>query len=201
MFAQKQNQRNGWIILNDKSQNALPLKSIESLSITHGGSTVSEAIEEGSFTSYNKTTEPISMELEAMIQGETTELQSALTRLTELQNGIEKLSVSTPYYEYQNMTLESFDYEMSTANGLGFLAVKLSLVEIRESAAAYSEVSADAITASQAASASDVSAVDTGSVSTQTPATEETRAGERAGETIKKKSAVKKITNWIKRQA
>lgn len=199
MFAQERNQRNGWVVLNDKSQNALPLRSVESLSVTHGGSAVSEPIEEGSFTSYNKTTEPISIELSAMMQGETTKLQSALTRLTELQNSVERLSVSTPYYEYQNMTLESFDYEMSTTNGLGMLAVKLSLVEVRESAAAYSEVSADAITASQAASASDVSAVDTGSVSTQTPTTEETQAGERAGETIKKKSAAKKITNWIKR--
>lgn len=198
MFAQKRNQRNGWVVLNDKSQNALALKSIESLSITHGGSAVSEPIEEGSFTSYNKTTEPISIELEAMMQGETTALQSALTRLSELQNSVEKLSISTPYYEYQNMTLESFDYEMSTTNGLGMLAVKLSLVEVRESAAAYSEVSADAITASQAASASDVSVIDTGSATTQTPTAEEMQAGERAEEMVKKKSLAKEITDWIK---
>lgn len=195
IVAKEPTQRNGWVILTDKMKNAVTLKSIESLSMTHTGSAVSEPIEEGSFTSYNKTTEPISISIEAMMQGESTELQSTLTRLVDIQNGTEKLSVSTPYYEYPNMTLESIDYEMSTANGLGFLAVKLSLKEIREVEAAYSEVSADAITTTQAASPSDVSAVDTGTVATQAPTEAEAEAGEKAKNSSALYGMVGKVPN------
>lgn len=197
IVSQDQPQRNGWVILNDEMKNAVTLKSIESLSISHAGAAVSEPIEEGSFTSYNKTAEPISISIEAMMQGVSTELQSTLTRLVDIQRGTEKLSVSTPYYEYPNMTLESIDYEMSTANGLGFLAVKLSLKEIREVAAAYSEISVDAITTAQAASPSDVSAVDTGTVATQATTEAEAEAGNKAVENIKEKTVAVQIDNAL----
>lgn len=177
LISKLRNAKTKWQIKGEDGKSLLSIKSIQSITVTHGGSVVSEPIEEGSFTSYNKTTEPLAITMEVSLQGADKNLQYSLKKLDELREGVTKFSIITPYREYTNMCLESFDYDMRAENGLGVLFVTMNMVEIREVAAAYSEVSADtiqkaqaasnaeAISEGQAASASDVSSIDTGTVS------------------------------------
>lgn len=180
-----------WMIADERGNSILPIKSILSLSVTSGGSVVADAIEEGSFTSYNKTTEPLELNMEIGFEGEDWELHHALTSLTELKDSVATFSIITPYHEYENMTLENYDYEMKTENGLGALIANCTFKEIREVKPAYSQVDASTIQQNQdensgaqsissddCSDASDSSVEDGGQVSSSTPTGDEGTAAE-----------------------
>lgn len=168
-------QENGqeWMLADEAGSTILPISSIISISITAGGSVVSDSIEEGSFTSYNKTSEPLEISMEFAFQGEKGALQEALTKLDELKNEVATFSIVTPYREYENMTLENYNHNMSLDNGLGVLAIQGTFKEIRETEPAYAQVDASTIQANQqvatissddCSNASDSSVVDGGQV-------------------------------------
>lgn len=180
-----------WMIADERGNSILPIKSILSLSVTSGGSVVADAIEEGSFTSYNKTTEPLELNMEIGFEGEDWELHHALTSLTELKDSVATFSIITPYHEYENMTLENYDYEMKTENGLGALIANCTFKEIREVKPAYSQVDASTIQQNQdensgaqsissddCSDASDSSVEDGGQVSSSVPTGSEGTAAE-----------------------
>lgn len=182
-----------WMIADERGNSVLPIKSILSLSATSGGSVVSDAIEEGSFTAYNKTSEPLELNMEIGFEGEDWELNHALTSLTELKESVATFSIVTPYHEYENMTLENYDYEMKTENGLGALIANCTFKKIREVKPAYSQVDAgtiqqnqdenraaqsESISSDDCSDASDSSVEDGGQVSPSTPTGDEGTAAE-----------------------
>ena len=190
-----------WMIADERGNSILPIKSILSLSVTSGGSVVADAIEEGSFTSYNKTTEPLELNMEIGFEGEDWELHHALTSLTELKDSVATFSIITPYHEYENMTLQNYDYEMKTENGLGALITNCTFKEIREVKPAYSQVDAstiqqnqdenraaqsESISSDDCSDASDSSVEDGGQVSSSVPAGSEGTAGEEDNRSILK---------------
>lgn len=188
-----------WMIADERGNSILPIKSILSLSVTSGGSVVADAIEEGSFTSYNKTTEPLELNMEIGFEGEDWELNHALTSLTELKDSVATFSIITPYHEYENMTLENYDYEMKTENGLGALIANCTFKEIREVKPAYSQVDASTIQQNQdensgaqsissddCSDASDSSVEDGGQVSSSVPTGSEGTAAEEDNRSILK---------------
>lgn len=171
-----------WAITDSGGGDLLPFYSFISASIQMGGQVVSEPVELGSFTSYNKTSDPAQVTLELAFQGERSDLQQALTQVKELKESTDLFSIVTPYYEFENMTLQDYSFEWRTENGLGSVVVSLTCVEVREVEAAYGVVSQDAITAAQetppiteanAADPSDVSTQDTGMTATAAPTTAE----------------------------
>lgn len=125
----------GWSFSDD----ILPNASIFDLSIRCGGSVVSSPIEEGSFFSYNKTTEPIEITATLSFSGTNTFLQSVLNRLNNLKNSVTTFSIKTPMYEYRNMNLESYDYAFRREDGLGVLYINATFIEIREVNLTYSD--------------------------------------------------------------
>lgn len=182
-----------WMIADEKWNSILPIKSILSLLVTSGGSVVADAIEEGSFTSYNKTTEPLEINMEIGFEGEDWELHHAITSLSELKDSVATFSIITPYHEYENMTLQNYDYEMKTENGLGALIANCTFKEIREVKPAYSQVDAstiqqnqdenkaaqsESISSDDCADASDSSVEDGGQVSPSAPTGDEGTAAE-----------------------
>ena len=190
-----------WMIADERGNSVLPIKSILSLSATSGGSVVSDAIEEGSFTAYNKTSEPLELNMEIGFEGEDWELNHALTSLTELKESVATFSIVTPYHEYENMTLENYDYEMKTENGLGALIANCTFKEIREVKPAYSQVDvstiqqnqdenraaqSESISSDDCADASDSSVEDGGQVSPSAPTGDEGTAAEEDNRTILK---------------
>lgn len=190
-----------WMIADEKGNSILPIKSILSLLVTSGGSVVADAIEEGSFTSYNKTTEPLEINMEIGFEGEDWELHHAITSLSELKDSVATFSIITPYHEYENMTLQNYDYEMKTENGLGALIANCTFKEIREVKPAYSQVDAstiqknqdenratesESISSDDCSDASDSSVEDGGQVSSSVPTGSEGTAAEEDNRSILK---------------
>lgn len=100
---------------------------------------VSSPVEEGSFAAYNKVETPPEVTVSLGIQGDDAELQSALDTLHALQAGTELLSLVTPAAEYRNLNLKGFNYRQRREDGLGALWVELSLVSVKQVAAAYAD--------------------------------------------------------------
>lgn len=209
LSGEKQEQSPEWTITDEGGTPILPISAIFSVNVTNGGSVVSEPVEQGSFTSYNKTTEALSIKVEMGFQGGKGELHMALSKLQEMKDSVNKFSIVTPYQEYLNMALENFDYTMSTDNGLGVLIVNASFVEIREVAPQFSQVDVSTIQANQqqtqaadegaggggdsggsaissedASSSDSVSPVDSGQVSPTEPTGDEAVAADDDNESI-----------------
>lgn len=167
-----------WVIADGSGNSLLPAYSVISIDVQMDGQVVSDSIEGGSFTTYNKTNAPMSITMTISFQGNKSALQEAITKVKELKESTETFSIVTPYYEFENMTAETLSYKMSLENGLGVLFVDLTCVEVKEVEAAYTSVSQSAIQASQCANASNTSTVNTGQTTTSTPSEEEQEAAE-----------------------
>ncbi len=168
----------------------MPDGAVMDIRVTSGGKAVSEPIEKGSFVSYNKVTEPLSVAAVLGYSGTDSFLQSVIDRLEKLKTAVSFFSIITPIREFQKMTLQSFDYQMSMDDGLGVLYVNADFVEIREAEVAYSTVDVSTILATDAKNASDASATNTGTASPQNPTNTQAAAGN------KSKSILKSMTEW-----
>lgn len=174
------------------SDDVLPNAHIFDLSIKCGGSVVSSPIEQGSFFSYNKTTEPMEINATLSFSGTNTALQSVLNKLYSLKNSVTIFSIRTPYYEYENMNLQNYNYSLQREDGLGVLYVKATFIEIREVQVAYTETT---ITEQQAKDPSATSTVEGGLKQAEEPTTQEYQAGTSSAGTIsgKRQSLAKKL--------
>lgn len=167
----KRNKSTDWSF----SDNVLPNANFFDMSIRCGGQVVSSSIEEGSFFSYNKTTEPIEINATISFSGTNTFLQSVLDRLNNLKNAVTTFSIKTPVYEYQNMNLQNYDYDFRREDGLGVLYIKTTFIEIREVNLQYTNTT---ITPQQTKDVSASSTEDGGLKQTEEPSTEQYSAGQ-----------------------
>lgn len=93
-------------------------------------------IENGAFTSYNKTGSPFEIRIR-MVKGGSESERSAFIDTFEVELQSTNLyTVVTPEATYSNATLEAYDYRRETRNGAGCVIVDLSLREIRLTAVA-----------------------------------------------------------------
>lgn len=191
-----------WTIASSGGSSLLPVYSLLDVDVTMDGAVVSEQIEEGSFESHNKTSAPIQITLNVAFNGSASDLQEALTKVRDLKESVSTFSIVTPYYEFENMTLERFNTKMTVTDGLGVLYCELSCVEIREVAAAYGVVDQSVIQQAQqespiaqadAANPSDVSAVNTGQSAPASLNTSESAAASPQRESI----AYKMANGWM----
>lgn len=124
------------------------------------GMVVSAPVEQGSFAAYNKVDSPNYIEVQLARQGTDDVLQASLKTLDELQTTASKVNFVTPVAEYENYTLESYDFSMSQRDGLGVLYIRLHLIEIREVTPQYTD--SKSISSSNAKNAADSSTTDRG---------------------------------------
>lgn len=164
------------------SNNVLPNASLFDLSIRCGGSVVSSPVEQGSFISYNKTTEPLEITATLSFSGSNSFLQSVLDNLTKVKESVTTFSIETPVIEYENMTLQNYDYAMRREDGLGVLYVSAVFVEIKEVQLAYTKT--DTILQADSKDASNTSTVDGGMRQGQTPTSEQDKRGKSIARTI-----------------
>lgn len=109
------------------------------IGIDDNGSAVSQPVEENSFFSYNKTSEPQQIQCTLCFEGTVQYLQSSLNIVKRYKKGMDLISIVTPYAEYENMTLESFSHTRDVTNGCGLLYVKCAFREIEQVQVAYSQ--------------------------------------------------------------
>lgn len=140
-------------------QNIVSFNSLFDIDARHEGKVVSEPIEEGSFTTYNKTTSAVEYRIRLDIVGTDNELGDALSTLEDLQRKTTVFSLVTPYFEKKNLTLAKFDYKLDRIVGL--LQVETQIVEIREVFPEYTTV---IIRQADSQDPSNTSTVDNGTV-------------------------------------
>ena len=140
------------------------------IGVEKNGSTVAQPIEENSFFSYNKTSEPTQISCTLCFEGTAQYMQSCLNIVDRYRIGIDLVSIVTPHAEYENMTLESYSYTRDVTNGQGLLYVQAVFREVKEVKAAYSSTDVSElpppISENESANPSDASTQDTGMAST-----------------------------------
>lgn len=164
------------------SDNVLPNAAIFELQIRCGGTVVSSPIEAGSFISYNKTNEPMEINATLAFSGSDSFLQSVLDSLNTLKTSVTTFSIQTPLYEYENFTLQNYDYSMRREDGRGVLYVNALFLEIREVQVLYTDT--ETITAADSKDPSAVSNENTGLKQPQEPTGTEKAQGETAAAAI-----------------
>lgn len=104
-------------------------------------SRISQApVEKGSFTSYNKVSDPSNITLQITKgSGGVIERGAFLAELETLQKSTLKFYVITPEYVYKNYNLRDIDTARSADDGATLLKVNLHLEEVRESIPEYSQ--------------------------------------------------------------
>ena len=157
------------------SDNVLPNAAIFELQIRCGGTVVSSPIEAGSFISYNKTNEPMEINATLAFSGSDSFLQSVLDSLNTLKTSVTTFSIQTPLYEYENFTLQNYDYSMRREDGRGVLYVNALFLEIREVQVLYTDT--ETITETDSKDPSAVSNVNGGLKQAQAPSGTEQSAG------------------------
>ena len=131
---------NRWLLTDEDGNPVISFTSFISAEIRCEGQAVSAPVEEGSFASYNKVNTPSEFAVSLGIQGDDAALQAALDTLTTLQAGTQLVNLVTPNAEYTSLNLEGFNYRRRREDGLGVLFVDLSLIEIKQVEARYTNV-------------------------------------------------------------
>lgn len=149
-----------WAIVNQDSVSIADFGSIISVEVQHGGQVVSEPIERGSFATYNKTNEPISIYATAARSGTSDELQAVLDALSEVKASTELYRIITPEQEYTSLSLESYNYKRVREDGANVLLVEMLWVEVKEVETNYTTVVK--LKASQCKNKDNASTVNTG---------------------------------------
>lgn len=130
MMSAKDWSESSWALVDDNDAPVIEFRSFIDADITIGGKVVSEAIEQGSFASYNKTKMPVDIMVTLAIDGTPSEISQTLGKLRALQTEPTLFRLMTPEAEFKSLTLESYDYKRDRESGLNIVYISLHLVEV-----------------------------------------------------------------------
>ena len=172
-------QSNLYIIADEGGSPIIGFKSLLKADYNSNGTVVSEAIEQNSYATYNKTTEPREFYFEVALQAPNNDFSAAISKLEELKKGTEVFHFVTPFSEFENLTLEGYSITIETYTSM--LVVGLQCKEIIEVQQGYTNVEvndATPITAGNASNSDNADTVNTGMTGTRSPSSEESSQGE-----------------------
>lgn len=155
-----------WGIFDAEGREAAVFDAFITLSVKGEAKVTSNPVEQGSFASYNKTTAPTRLQVTMARTGRAAIRAAILTRLEELKSGTEQISVITPDRVLEGYSLTSVDYSYQAADGVDRLVVALTLEEVREVAAEYSD---QQLPRASVKNAGDASTVDAGKQQARKP--------------------------------
>ena len=172
-------QSNLYIIADEGGSPIIGFKSLLKADYNSNGTVVSEAIEQNSYATYNKTTEPREFYFEVALQAPNNDFSAAISKLEELKKGTEVFHFVTPFSEFENLTLEGYSTTIETYTSM--MVVGLQCKEIIEVQQGYTNVEvndATPITAGNASNSDNADTVNTGMTGTRSPSSEESSQGE-----------------------
>lgn len=169
-----------WQFTDGFGSAVLPAAVVMDVRVTSGGLVVSESVEKGSFATYNKVNEPIEINTTLAFEGTDICLQSVLENIEKLKQALTHISIATPIHEYENMSLQNYEYQLSATDGLGVLYINALFVEVREVEVVYSTADVASISQADASNPADVSVQDNGIVSAENPTASQQAVGESA---------------------
>lgn len=163
-----------WAITDEWGHPILSFKSLLKAEYKSAGTVVFEPIEENSYATYNKTTEPKEFYFEIALQFPNQDFGVILGKLENLKNGTDLFIFMTPFNSYSDLTLEGYStsFEASTS----MLIVGLQCKEIKQVMQGYSNVTvndATPINGNDAKNPDNTSTSDTGITGTRKPTGEE----------------------------
>ena len=166
--------------ITDSSGNpVIRFKALLKAEYRSGGKVVSENIEENSFATYNKTSEPREFEFDVALQFPNNDFGGILAKLEELKKGVELFTFSTPFTVYEDLTLEGYSTTFESTTSM--LIVSLQCKEVIQVAQGYTNVEvndATPIDASDAKNPDNAETVDTGITQTSGTTEAEGKAAE-----------------------
>ena len=166
-------QRNLYTIAGNGGNPIISFKTLLKAEYKSNGAVVFEPIEQNSFATYNKTTEPREFYFEVALQLPQNDFGSALSTLEELKKGTEVFSFITPFIEYSNLTLEGYSTVFETYTSM--MVVSLNCKEVIEVQQGYTNVEvndATPIGSDDAKNSDNATTTDTGMTGTN-PSSEE----------------------------
>ena len=172
-------QSNLYMIADEGGSPIIGFKSLLKADYNSNGTVVSEAIEQNSYATYNKTTEPREFYFEVALQAPNNDFSAAISKLEELKNGTEVFHFVTPFSEFENLTLEGYSITIETYTSM--LVVGLQCKEIIEVQQGYTKVEvndATPINAGDASNPDNADTVNTGMTGTRSPSSEESSQGD-----------------------
>ena len=172
-------QSNLYMIADEGGSPIIGFKSLLKADYNSNGTVVSEAIEQNSYATYNKTTEPREFYFEVALQAPNNDFSAAISKLEELKKGTEVFHFVTPFSEFENLTLEGYSITLETYTSM--LVVGLQCKEIIEVQQGYTKVEvndATPINAGNASNPDSADTVNTGMTGTRSPSSEESSQGE-----------------------
>lgn len=172
-------QSNLYMIADEGGSPIIGFKSLLKADYNSNGTVVSEAIEQNSYATYNKTTEPREFYFEVALQAPNNDFSAAISKLEELKKGTEVFHFVTPFSEFENLTLEGYSITIETYTSM--LVVGLQCKEIIEVQQGYTKVEvndATPINAGNASNPDNADTVNTGMTGTRNPSSEESSQGD-----------------------
>lgn len=172
-------QSNLYMIADEGGSPIIGFKSLLKADYNSNGTVVSEAIEQNSYATYNKTTEPREFSFEVALQAPNNDFSAAISKLEELKKGTEVFHFVTPFSEFENLTLEGYSITIETYTSM--LVVGLQCKEIIEVQQGYTKVEvndATPINAGDASNPDNADTVNTGMTGTRSPSSEESSQGD-----------------------
>ena len=172
-------QSNLYMIADEGGSPIIGFKSLLKADYNSNGTVVSEAIEQNSYATYNKTTEPREFYFEVALQAPNNDFSAAISKLEELKKGTEVFHFVTPFSEFENLTLEGYSITIETYTSM--LVVGLQCKEIIEVQQGYTKVEvndATPINAGDASNSDNADTVNTGMTGTRSPSSEESSQGD-----------------------
>ena len=123
---------NSWALLDENGGTALTFTSLMDIRYSNEGQALSYPVEQGGFAGYNKTQNPLDIQVKLGMQGSEADFSHMQEKLDEYAKKAVTLTVVTPSAVYPNMTLRGHSFGRSGESGAGMLEADLRLVEVRE---------------------------------------------------------------------
>jgi hypothetical protein len=172
-------QSNLYMIADEGGSPIIGFKSLLKAEYKSSGTAVSEPIEQNSYATYNKTTEPREFYFEVALQAPNNDFSAAISKLEELKKGTDLFHFVTPFSEFENLTLEGYSITLETYTSM--LVVELQCKEIIEVQQGYTKVEvndATPINVENASNPDNADTVNTGMTGTRSPSSEESSQGD-----------------------
>ncbi len=126
-----------WTITDINSLPIIENFSFISSDIKADAKVTSYPVEQGSFSTYNKTVAPLDISVTLSVEGDNIALQSVISVLETLRVTKQLVNIVTPITEYNNYALQTYNYSNNNSEGTGILIVDLKFTQVREVAKQY----------------------------------------------------------------
>lgn len=163
-------QRNLYTIAGDGGNPIISFKTLLKAEYKSSGAVVFEPIEQNSFATYNKTTEPREFYFEVALQAPNNDFSAAISKLEELKKGTELFHFVTPFTEFESLTLEGYSITFETFTSM--MVIELQCKEVIEVQQGYTNVKvsdATPIGSDDAKNSDNATTTDTGIGGTMSP--------------------------------